>query len=202
VSELHGDPDALSMACPRSAAEELAARLPPGPVVELCCGVGGITRALARRGPVVAVDRDLRRLAANRRNLARYGLADRVQLLCCDLRRPALRARKGYAFAACVLDPDWAPAGRPPRVWTRRLEEMQPPVPALVALGLELAPRVVVRLPREADPVPLASLGRVQALPARRARRFHFLLLQGDEAPGGSPPGTWYPGGGDSSREG
>lgn len=184
MSELYGDPDALYMACPLPAAEDLAARLPPGPVVELCCGVGGLTRALATRRPVVAVDRDPRRLAANRRNLARHGLADRVCHLCCDLMRPALRAREGYAFVACVLDPDWSPAGRSPQEWTHRLEEMQPPVPGLVALGLGLAPRVALRLPVEADLAPLASLGRLHTLPARGARRFHFVLVQGRKAAG------------------
>ena len=41
---LAGDPRALYMACPPEAAGELARRLPPGLILELCCGVGGLTR--------------------------------------------------------------------------------------------------------------------------------------------------------------
>lgn len=37
------------MATPLAAAWDMCAHLPPGPVLELGCGAGGITRALAQR---------------------------------------------------------------------------------------------------------------------------------------------------------
>jgi predicted RNA methylase len=113
---LLGDPDALYMACPQEAAAELATWLSPGPVLELCCGVGGLTRELARAGHrVLAVDVDPVRLKTNQANLAALGLESRASYLCCDLRRPALRPPTGSPFfAATVLDPDWSSPGAPP----------------------------------------------------------------------------------------
>jgi len=58
--------------------------------LELCCGVGGLTRALAASHAVLAVDCHWPRLQDNRHNLGRLGLAENVRYLCCDLARPAL----------------------------------------------------------------------------------------------------------------
>ena len=143
------------MACPAGATAELAAQLsamsPPGPLLELCCGLGGITRELAKAGRrVLAVDKDLARLRANQANLAALGLEDRVSYLCCDLRRPALGAPQGQArFAAAILDPDWSPPGAPPDAWATNPAHMDPPADQLIDLALSLSPLVVVRLPRD-----------------------------------------------------
>lgn len=155
---LTGDSDGLFMACPAGPAAQLAAQLsamsPPGPLLELCCGVGGLTRELARelarRGrEVVAVDQSLERLQANRTNLAAVELERRIAYLCCDLRRPALRAPEGAPpFAASLLDPDWSPPGEAPDQWTGKLADMDPPADELIRLGLELSSLVVIRLPR------------------------------------------------------
>jgi SAM-dependent methyltransferase len=148
---LAGDADGLYMACPAGPAAELAELLPPGPVLELCCGVGGLTKELAKAGrKVLAVDISLERLRANRANLAAMGLQDQVSHLCCDLSRPALRALQGAPrFAASVLDPDWSPPGENPGQWTHSLADMEPPADGLIRLGLGMSPLVVIRLPRE-----------------------------------------------------
>jgi SAM-dependent methyltransferase len=137
------------MATPLAAARDMCARLPPGPVLELGCGVGGITRALAPEHQVVAVDRVPGRLAACKENLSALGLALRVELICSDLARPGLRPPGGPPrFAACVLDPDWSPAGAPIGQWTDDLSLMQPPASDLLKLAFEFSPHAVIRLPR------------------------------------------------------
>lgn len=153
---LSGDSDALYMACPAGPAAELASLLPAGPVLELCCGIGGLTRELARAGRrVLAVDKDLARLKANRTNLAALGLEDRGSYLCCDLRRPALGAPQDNAtFAAAVLDPDWSPPGAPPDAWATNLADMDPPADELIDVALRFSPLVAMRLPRDMRGMP------------------------------------------------
>ncbi|MEW5914651.1 MAG: class I SAM-dependent methyltransferase [Thermodesulfobacteriota bacterium] len=168
------------MAAPLAAAQAMAAALPPGPLLELCCGVGGITQALAAAHPVLAVDRDPIRLAHCWANLAAAGLAERVSLLCCDLTRPALCPAAGPpAFVAAVLDPDWSPKGAPSDQWTDRLDQMQPPAQELIHLAFAYAPLVVIRLPRTLASTPeLASLGgRVQEWRQDGRRRFLWAWL-------------------------
>ncbi len=127
----------------------MCTRLPPGPVLELCCGVGGITRALAGEHQVVAVDKSPSRLAACRKNLAALGLDQGVKFICTDLARPGLRPPPGPPrFAACVLDPDWSQAGAPQDEWTGDLSRMRPPVVDLLRLAFEFSPHAVIRLPR------------------------------------------------------
>lgn len=149
------------MAAPLAAAQQMAALLPPGPLLELGCGAGGITRALARAHLVTAVDRDPARLAACRGNLTAAGLSHNLRLICCDLTRPGLRAPGGpHRFAAAVLDPDWSPAGAAPDQWTSDLSAMRPPADGLIRLALRYAPVVVIRLPRTLAGTPeLAALG-------------------------------------------
>jgi len=161
------------MACPAGPAALMAAALPPGPALELFCGVGGITRELAKTGRrVLAVDQSPARLMANRENLAAMGLESRVAHLCCDLRRAALHRRPGgKPFAAAVLDPDWSPAGRPPHEWAGALPDLEPPVGALLELALGLAPLAVLRLP--------------SALAQRAAEELAPGLAIRDMAPGG-----------------
>ena len=137
------------MAAPLAAARDMCARLPPGPVLELCCGVGGITRALAQEHQVVAVDHSPSRLAACRDNLSALGLAGRVELICADLAHPGLWPLPGPPrFAVCVLDPDWSPAGAPANEWTGDISHMQPPADDLLKLAFEFSPHAVMRLPR------------------------------------------------------
>ena len=174
---LAGDHDALYMACPAGPAAEMASLLPAGPVLELCCGAGGITRELAKTGRrVLAVDKSLARLKSNQANLSALGLASRVSYLCCDLRRPALGAPRSEApFAAALLDPDWSPPGAPPGNWASGLSDMQPPADDLIKLALSLSPLVVIRLPRDtsgiADGLAINEMG-------QGAKRWRWLALR------------------------
>ncbi len=54
-------------------------------VIDAGCGIGNDTITLARRGPVIAVDRDPLRCAMTRQNLRVYGLHDKVLIVCADL---------------------------------------------------------------------------------------------------------------------
>ena len=56
-------------------------------VIDAGCGIGSDTIALARRGPVVAVDRDRMRCAMTRRNLLAHGLADHAIIVQTDVTR-------------------------------------------------------------------------------------------------------------------
>lgn len=187
---LAGDAEALYMACPSGPAAQLAAQLsamsPPGPLLELCCGVGGLTRELARElaragREVVAVDQSLERLQANRANLAALGLERRVSYLCCDLRRPALRAPEGPpSFAASLLDPDWSPPEQTPDQWTGKLANMDPPADELIRLGLELSSLVVIRLPRaiRGDSLKSVSPGLVSRKMGVGGKGWRWMALQ------------------------
>lgn len=187
---LAGDAEALYMACPSGPAAQLAAQLsgmsPPGPVLELCCGVGGLTRELARElarvgQKVLAVDQSLDRLQANRTNLAALGLEHRVSFLCCDLRYPALRAPAGpLSFSASILDPDWSPPGERPDQWATSLARMEPPAGELVRLGLTLSPLVVIRLPREISDDDLQTImnGLLVSEIGMGGKRWRWMSLQ------------------------
>jgi hypothetical protein len=176
---LDGDRDALYMAAPRAAGQGLGRLIPPGPVLECCCGVGGLTRGLAEGHAVTAVDRRLDRLRELGKNLRALGLAELVQAVCCDLSRPGLRKPPTPIFAACVLDPDWSPPGQPPRSWAKTLEEMQPPALSLARWALGFSARLALRLPPASAPGPLARLGPCRALPVLKGGResFRFLLV-------------------------
>ncbi len=176
------------MAAPLEAADAMCALLPPGPVLELCCGVGGITRALADGRQVLAVDASPARLAACRQNLTRLGLNQKVELVCNDLHHPGLGPPPGLPrFAACVLDPDWSPAGQPAEQWSDDLNAMQPPVEALLRLAFEFSPLTVLRLPP-------AFVGHVLAREAAMVQEFQvasetkFIWLHLEQ---GSIGGVW-----------
>lgn len=146
---LTGDPDGRRMAAPLTAGLALGRLIPPGPVLELCCGLGGLTRGLAQDHPVLALDRSLARLAWARANLAVSAPAHPVRFLACDLTRPALRPPTSPSFSAVVMDPDWSPAGAPVWRWAPRPGQMRPPADALAAWASAFAPRLVLRLPRD-----------------------------------------------------
>lgn len=75
-------------------------------VLDLGCGIGGDTIALAPRGPVTAVDRDPVRLAMAERNVEVYGLSDRVEFVLADVTEIPLDAD------AAFLDPSRREGGR------------------------------------------------------------------------------------------
>src|SRR5687768_12920179 len=55
-----------------------------GPVLELGCGTGRVLAPVARRLPIVGVDRSAPMLARARRRLRRAGL--RASIVCADIR--------------------------------------------------------------------------------------------------------------------
>ncbi|MEX2503408.1 MAG: methyltransferase [Egicoccus sp.] len=89
-------------------AAELADDLPPGPVLELCAGVGHIGLALAAlvRRDLVLVDADANACDHARFNAAAAGLSTAV-----DVRHGAMDAVLGLdeRFPMVVADPPWVP---------------------------------------------------------------------------------------------
>ncbi len=176
---LAGDPDGRRMAAPLAAGLALGRLIPPGPVLELCCGLGGLTRGLARGHPVLALDRSPARLARARANLAAASPCHPVRFLACDLSHPALRPPAAPGFSAVVMDPDWSPAGASPRQWAARLGDMRPPADALLAWARAFSPRLVLRLPRDLPPPDWPPPAPARAVPVliNDALDFIFVFL-------------------------
>jgi SAM-dependent methyltransferase len=102
---------------------------PPGPVLDLGCGIGGDLLALAQRRPVIAYETDpvCARFAAA--NAAALGLAERVEVRNRDW-TVDLAAGKLPPVAAAFADPARRVDGR--RVF--HLDQLTPPFAALLAL--------------------------------------------------------------------
>jgi SAM-dependent methyltransferase len=117
---------------------------PPGPVLDLGCGIGGDTLALARYRPTIAFDSASTRLRFAAANARALGLADRVDFHLADW-TALLLAGKLPSAAAAFADPTRRVDGR--RLFS--LYEMQPPLGHLLrlaqqirALGVKVAPGV------------------------------------------------------------
>ena len=140
--------EALEQATARPIAEHHAAWIdahaPPGPLLELGCGIGGDTLALARRRPVIAYELDPLRLRLAQANVAAIGLADRVEFRQADW-TAELAAGRIPPAAAAFADPARRHAGKrifrldaiqPPLAWLLRLQMLVP------ALGVKVMPGV------------------------------------------------------------
>src|SRR5262249_10194179 len=94
-------------------------------VADLCCGLGGDALALASPARVAAVDYDPVALALTRANAAAYDCAARI----CPIRGelPGCLPRVPAAFIDPSRRTEKRPGGR-----TRRLEEMSPPLTAVL----------------------------------------------------------------------
>lgn len=129
--------EALQQASGQAVARYRAARFAPyARVADLGCGIGADTLALAEVVPqVLAVERDPLRARLAEANLAARGLSVRAQVLCAD-------------WTSLVLDVEAAFADPARRVDQRRvfrLDQMEPPIGALLAL-LERVPDVAVKV--------------------------------------------------------
>ena len=103
--------------------------LPPHPrILELCAGSGCVAVTLARRLPgaqVAATDISPEALYVARRNVARYGLADRVALAQGDLCAPLPALSQGIPFDLIVSNPPYIPTDAIPDMG-RHVAEHEP----------------------------------------------------------------------------
>lgn len=150
--------------------------------LDLFCGAGTRTVALAEQGPVVAIDRDPVLLACADLNLRLHGLEDRVELVQADLAGgPTWQGTFDHVSAS----PPLAPAGDDPLRWLRALLDWLPAT--LAAEGVAHA-RGLVRGARDGPPVRelfdhadrlglLAVLSLPFLVPAQADRLFGFSLV-------------------------
>lgn len=137
-------------------AERLAALAPDGPVLDLGCGIGGDTLALARRREVIAYEIDAERLALARANAEALGVAGRVAFRHADW-TVDLAAGRLPAAAAAFVDPSRRVGGR--RVF--RPADLVPPLAAVLRLR-DHVPTLVVKLMPGVDPAELPAAAGVE----------------------------------------
>lgn len=121
-------------------AERLAALAPDGPILDLGCGIGGDTLALARRRAVIAYEVDAERIALARANAEALGVADHIVFRRADW-TVDLAAGRLPAAAAAFVDPARRIAGR--RVF--RPADLVPPLATILRLR-DQVPLLVVKL--------------------------------------------------------
>ncbi|MFN8494782.1 MAG: hypothetical protein U0350_44680 [Caldilineaceae bacterium] len=140
--------EALEQATAWPVAEHRAAWIdqyaPPGPVLDLGCGIGGDTLTLAQRRRVIAFERDLLRLRFAQANAEAMGLAGQIEFRHADWTVLLTNHQLPRAVAA-YADPSRRSAGK--RVFS--LHQIEPPLAALLqlqqqipALGVKVMPGV------------------------------------------------------------
>jgi hypothetical protein len=102
---------------------------PPGPILDLGCGIGGDTVALAAHRPVIAYEIDPLRLRLAEANVQALGLEGQVTFYQADW-VVELAAGRLPAAAAAFADP----ARRVGEQRVFRLDQMQPPLSAILQL--------------------------------------------------------------------
>ncbi|HEY3417216.1 MAG TPA: class I SAM-dependent methyltransferase [Armatimonadota bacterium] len=144
AAEMYFTSDGLQMASSEPVARHTAGRFAGLPqVLDLCCGIGADTLALAEASRcVVAVDRDPLALEIARANARALGMEGCSHFVHADVVEFAIRAPLLLgAPAAIFIDP----SRREARAAARRPEAYAPPVSWCLGL-LQLAPRVAIKV--------------------------------------------------------
>ena len=125
-------------------AAHLRQHAPAGPVLDLGCGIGGDTLALAEHRPVIAYEIDPLRLRLAEANVEAMGLAGRVEFRQADWTAEMSGGRLPQAAAAFA-----DPARRIGEQRVYKLDQIQPPIHLLLqlqaqipALGVKIMPGV------------------------------------------------------------
>lgn len=143
-------PEALEQATAWPVALHRAKRLhrlaPPGPVLDLGCGIGGDALALAHFRPVIAYEMDPVRLRFAQANAEALGVADRISFHQEDWTQ-ALAEGRLLPAAAAFADPSRRVEGR--RVFS--LHRMVPPLETLLILQARVPALAVKVAPGVAD---------------------------------------------------
>jgi hypothetical protein len=134
----------LEQATQETVALAKARRFPSGPIVDLCSGIGGDAIALAKVGPVLAVDREPGMGRRLRWNTGVHGVADRVVAVTAVAERFVLPSG-----AWLHIDPDRR-SGRPRAGRAQRLDGYAPGLPRLRA-WIEEAPGGAIKLGPASD---------------------------------------------------
>jgi len=114
-------------------AEWIDAHAPPGPLLDLGCGIGGDLLALAQRREVIAFETDPVRVRLAEANITAVGLRHRVQFVQADWTQALVDGTLPNA-AAAFADPARRVNGR--RVFS--VEAMQPPLSQLLRLQRQI----------------------------------------------------------------
>ena len=141
-------PLGLQQATDQFVAAYKAARFPQGPpLADLCCGIGGDLLGLARRGPVLGIDRDPAAALLAEANARALGLSagegGGAEVRSGDVADVAISE-----FAAWHLDPDRRPKGRR----TTMVELCEPGLPVIEKLLVGNADAAVKLAPAAALP--------------------------------------------------
>lgn len=181
ATQMFFDREGLEMATREEVASYRAQRFSRcDTVLDLCCGIGGDTLALATQSRVIAVDENHLRLEMARMNGAAMGIdADRILFACADA--AVFSARADAAF----VDPARRQSGQ--RV--RAVEAYHPPLSSLEELrrriplvAVKMAPGIRTQeLPTDAEVEFISSAGQcrealVSFKPLARVRRRATVL--------------------------
>ncbi|NJN82116.1 MAG: methyltransferase domain-containing protein [Caldilineaceae bacterium] len=158
-------------------AERLSENIGDGPILDLGCGIGGDTLALAQFRPVIAYERDPVRLRLAQANAAALDLAGRIEFRLADWTEELLAGRLPAASAAYA-----DPARRSGERRLFSLYEIEPPLPLLLSLAEKIPVVAVKVMPGVSDQeLPAGLLGRV-CQPRGRVQRSCTLVWS--ERPG------------------